>query len=123
MRTRPRFYTGSRDKGYADRSRKLKKQLCFICVGLPALAIVHCASFAETAQRNSAAAPTAISALKTNEQSSEKIAKDCEEEWRANRDAMTNGGMTEESYVRQCSVKDDVPAIPEPKTAPSSAPK
>ena len=112
-------------KGYANRSRKLKKQLCLVCVGLPALAIVHCTSFAETAQQSSAAAPTAISALKTNGQSSEKIAKDCEEEWRANRDAMTKGGMTEESYVQQCSVKDDVPAIPEPKTnaAPSSAPK
>jgi hypothetical protein len=102
----------------------VKKQLCLVCVGLPALAIVHCTSFAETAKQSSAA-PTAISTLKTNEQSSGKIAKDCEEEWRANRDAMTKGGITEESYVQQCSVKDDVPAIREPMTnaAPSSAPK
>jgi hypothetical protein len=103
----------------------MKKQLCLVSVGLPALAIVHCTSFAEPAQQNSAAAPTAISALKTKEQSSEKIAKDCEDEWRANREAMMKGGMTEDSYVQQCSVKDDVPAIPEPKTntTPSSAPK
>jgi hypothetical protein len=35
-------------------------------------------------------------------------------------------GMTEESYVEQCSAEDDVPAIPsETKTnaAPSAAPK
>jgi hypothetical protein len=103
----------------------LKKQLCLVYVGLPALVIVHCTSFAETAQQSSAADPSAISALKTNEQSSEQIAKDCEEEWRANRDAMTKGGMTEDSYIHQCSVKDDVPVIPEPKTnaAPSPAPK
>jgi hypothetical protein len=103
----------------------MKKPLSFVCLGLPALAIVHCASFAEPAQQNSAAAPTGISALKTKERSSEKIVRDCEAEWRANREKMVKGGMTEDSYVQQCSVKDDVPAIPEPKknAAPSSAPK
>jgi hypothetical protein len=100
----------------------MKKQLWFVCVGLPALAIVHCTSFAEPAQ---APAPTANSALKTNEQSSKQIANDCEAEWRANQEAMMKRDMTEDSYVQQCSVKDDVPAIPEPKAkaAPSSAPK
>jgi hypothetical protein len=103
----------------------MKKPPSFVCLALPALAIVHCTAFAEPAQQNSAAAPTGISALKTNEKSSEKIVKDCEDEWRANREAMMKGGMTEDSYVQQCSVKDDVPAIPEPKknAAPSSAPK
>jgi hypothetical protein len=102
----------------------MKKPLCFVCLGLPALAIVHWTAFAEPAQQNSGAAPTGISALKTKEQSSEKIVKDCEDEWRANREAIM-GGMSEDAYVKQCSVKDDVPAIPEPKknVAPSSAPK
>src|SRR5689334_22662781 len=54
----------------------------------------------------------------------EKILKDCRREWRAGRDAMTKRDMTEDSYVEQCSVRDDVPAIPtEPKVAPSPAPK
>jgi hypothetical protein len=101
----------------------MKKQLCLVCVGLAAVAIMHCSSFAEPAQQNPPAAPTASSAL--NEQSAKKIAKDCEAEWRANQETMMKGDMTEESYVQQCSVKDDVPAIPEPKTraAPSSAPR
>jgi hypothetical protein len=101
----------------------MKKQLWWVCVGLPALAIMHCTSFAGPAQQNLIGAPPANSAL--SEQSAEKIVKDCEAEWRANQEAMTKGGMTEESYVQQCSVKDDVPAIPEPNTraAPSPAPK
>ena len=103
----------------------MKKQPCLVGVVLPLLAIMHCTSFAESAQQNSVALPTATNALKPNEQNSEKIVKDCEDEWTANREAMMKGDMTEESYVRQCSVKDDVPAVPEPKTsaAPSSAPK
>jgi len=96
----------------------MKKPLCFV-IGLPALAIVHCTSFAEPAQQqSSAAAPTGISALKKKEQSWEKIVKDCKDEWRANREAIMTGGMTEDSYVQQCSVKDDVPAIPQPKKTP-----
>jgi hypothetical protein len=98
----------------------MKKQLWLVCIGLPALAIMRCTSFAEPAE---APASTANSAL--NEQSARQITNDCEAEWRANQEAMMKGGMTEDSYVQQCSVKDDVPAIPEPKTkaAPSSAPK
>jgi hypothetical protein len=93
----------------------MKKQLWFVCVGLPALAIVHCTSFAEPAQ-----APASTGNSTLNEQSSKKIEKDCEDEWRANQEAMMKGDMTEESYVQQCIVKDDVPAIPEPKAVPSS---
>jgi hypothetical protein len=103
----------------------MKKPLCFICFGLPALAILHWTAFAEPAQQNSTIAPAGNSALKTKKQGSEKIVKDCEDEWRANREAIMKSGMSEDSYVQQCSVKDDVPAIPEPKknAAPSSAPK
>jgi len=102
----------------------MKNQLWLVSLGLTALAIMHCTSFAEPAQQNSPT-PTANSATGTNQQGSKQIANDCEAEWRANQDAMVKGGMTEDSYVQQCSVRDDVPAIPAPKAkaAPSSAPK
>jgi hypothetical protein len=104
----------------------VKKQLCLIFVGLLG-AMAHRASFAEPALQNSTVAPAASSApAKTNERSSAKIAKDCDDEWRANRETMMKGGMTEDVYVQQCSLRNDVPAIaPDTtiKTAPSSAPK
>jgi hypothetical protein len=61
----------------------MNKQLRLVCVGLSTLAIVHCTSFAQPAQKNSAANPTAIS--------SEKIAKGCEDEWRANQKVLMKG--------------------------------
>ena len=64
--------------------------------------------------------------LKTNGQCSKKTAKDCDDEWRADGEAKMKHGMSEDSYVEQCSVPDDVPAISsETKTnaAPSAAPK
>jgi hypothetical protein len=106
----------------------MKKHLCSVCCALAGITILHFTAFAETAKpKTTGAAPAAISPpLKTNGQSSKKIEKDCEDEWRADREAMMKQGMTEDSYVEQCSVKDDVPAIPsETKTnaAPSAAPK
>ena len=106
----------------------MKKHLCLLCGALAGMTILHFGAFAETAKPNATAArPDAISApLKTNEQSSKKTAKDCDDEWRVDQEAMMKRGMTEESYVEQCSVADDVPAIPsETKTnaAPSTAPK
>ena len=47
------------------------------------------------------------------------MTNDCEAEWKVNQESMMKGGMTEDSYIQQCSVKDDVPAIPEPKAVPS----
>jgi hypothetical protein len=90
--------------------------------------MLHCGAFAETAKPDSTAAAPASSPapLKTNEQSSKTVVEDCENEWKANHQAMMKRDMDEDSYVAQCSVKDDVPAIPsEPKTnaAPSAAPK
>ena len=107
----------------------MKKHLCLVvCGALAGITILHFSAFAETAKPNATAAPpAAISApLKTNEQSSKKTVKDCDDEWRADQEAMMKRGMTEESYVEQCSVEDDVPAIPsETKTnaAPSAPPK
>src|SRR6266566_4382489 len=106
----------------------MKKHLCLVGGALAGITILHFSAFAETAKPNSTAAPpVAIYApLKTNGQSSKKTAKDCEDEWRADQEAMMKRDMTEDSYVEQCSVEDDVPAIPsETKTnaAPSAAPK
>ena len=108
----------------------MKKRLCLICRALAGIAILHFPAFAETAKPESTAAPpvaVAVSApLQTNGQDSKKTAKDCDDEWRAQQDEMMKHDMTEESYVEQCSVADDVPVIPsETKTnpAPSAAPK
>jgi hypothetical protein len=49
--------------------------------------------------------------------------EDCEAEWRADREAMMKRDLTEDRYVEQCSVKDDVPTIPsETKTDAASSP-
>jgi hypothetical protein len=104
----------------------MKKHPCLVCGALAGITILHFGAFAETAKPNATAAPAVSAPLKTNEQSSKKTAKDCDDEWRADQEAMMKHGMTEESYVEQCSVADDVPAIPsETKTnaAPPGAPK
>jgi hypothetical protein len=103
----------------------MKKHLCLACRALAGITILHCPAFAETAKQHSTAAPAAISEpLKTSGQ--KKTARDCDDEWRADQKAMMEHDMTEDSYVKQCSVEDDVPAIPsetKTKTAPSPAPK
>jgi hypothetical protein len=105
----------------------MKTPLCSVCCAIAGIIIPHFTAFAEAAKPNSPADPAAISTpLKTNGQSSRKTAKDCEDEWRANRAAMMKYYMDENRYVEQCSVADDVPAIPsetKPNGAPSAAPK
>jgi len=105
----------------------MKRHPCLVCGALAGITILHFGAFAETARPNATAPPTASSApLKTNEQSSKKTTNDCEDEWRADQETMMKRGMTEDSYVEQCSVEDDVPAIPsetKPNAAPSTAPK
>jgi hypothetical protein len=106
----------------------MKKRPCLVCGALAGITILHFSAFAETAEPNTTAVPPAtISAPpKTDGQSSKKIAKDCDDEWRSNQEEMMKRGMTEESYVEQCSVADDVPAIPsktKTNAAPSAAPK
>jgi hypothetical protein len=106
----------------------MKKHFCLLCGALAGITILHFSAATETAKPNATAAPpAAISApLETNRQSSKKTANDCDDEWRADQQAMMKRAMTEESYVEQCSMEDDVPAIPsETKTnaAPSAAPK
>jgi hypothetical protein len=117
-----------RNTNYADRFREMKKHLGLVCRALAGITILQFSASAETAEPHSTTStPAAISApLKTNGQSSRKTAKDCDNEWRANQEAMIKNGMTEDSYVEQCSVEDDVPTIPsETKTnaAPSASSK
>lgn len=89
----------------------MQKHLCLVSRALAGIAMLHFPAFAETAKPTTAA-PAAISApLKTNGQSPRKTAKDCDDEWRADQKTMVKHGMTEDSYVEQCSVEDDVPAI------------
>jgi hypothetical protein len=112
----------------ANGSRKVKKRLCLVCGALAGITILQSSALAETGTPNStAAAPTSSSAPpKSNGQSSKTVVEDCEAEWRADREAMMKRDLTEDRYVEQCSVKDDVPTIPsETKTnaAPSPAPK
>jgi hypothetical protein len=107
----------------------MKSHLCFVGSVLAGIIILHHAAFAENAEPDSiATAPAADSAShKTIGQSSRDILEQCENEWSADKEAMMKHNMTEDSYVAQCSVKDDVPAMPsETKTTkapPSSEPK
>ena len=106
----------------------MKKHLSLVCGALGGIAILHFCAFAETAKPNATATlPAEIPApVKPNGQDSKKTAKDCRDEWRADQEAMMKYDMTEQSYVEQCSVADDVPVIPsetKTNTAPSAAPK
>jgi hypothetical protein len=106
----------------------MKKHLCLVGCALAGIVIHHFSALAETPKPSATAVPpAAISApLETNGKSSKKTEKDCDDEWRANQEAMMKRDMTEDSYVEQCSVADDVPAIPPLPTrnaAPSAEPK
>jgi len=102
----------------------MKKHLCLVCGALAGITILHVTAFAETLQSNStAAAPAATSAPhKADEQSLRNIEGECEDEWRADKEAMMKRDLTEDRYVEQCSVKDDVPTISSDNAAPSAAP-
>lgn len=104
----------------------MKKHLCLVCGALAGITILQSSALAQTGTPNSTAPASSSAPLKTNGQSSKTVVENCEAEWRAGQEEMMKRGMTEDSYVEQCSVKDDVPAIPpKPKTnaAPSAAPK
>jgi hypothetical protein len=104
----------------------VKKHLYLVCGGaLAGLTMLHCSALAETAKPNStAAAPASSPALpETRGQSSKTVVENCEDEWKANWEAMMSLDMTEDSYVQQCSVRDDAPAIPsEPKAKAAPPP-
>jgi hypothetical protein len=106
----------------------MKKQLRLVGCALAGMMIHHFSALAETSEPSATAVPPAANSAPfvTNGQSSKKAEKDCDDEWRANQEAMMKLDMAEDSYVEQCSVADDVPAIPPvPKRngAPSAEPK
>ena len=100
----------------------MKKQLFLLCGALAGISMLHCSAGTDKPS-STATAPASSSAPI---QPSKAVVQECEQEWRANQEAMMKHDMDEDSYVAQCSVKDDVPELPSaPKTtfAPSSAPK
>ena len=102
----------------------MKRHLCLLCGALAGIAILPFTAFAEAANSTSVtAAPVAGSAPhKTNGPESRNIQEECTDEWKAGKEAMMKRGMTEDRYVEQCSVKDDVPAVPSENAAPPAAP-
>ena len=96
----------------------MKMHRCLVCGVLAGIAILHFTASAETAKPLSTTAPAASSAP----QSSRNIEEECEAEWSADKEGMMKHGLTEDRYVEQCSVRDDVPTIPSENGAPSVAP-
>lgn len=92
----------------------MKKHLSLVCGVLVGITILYCSASAETATPDATAtSPAATSApLKTIGQNPKKAAKDCDDEWKADKELMMKHDMTEEFYVEQCSAADDVPTIP-----------
>ncbi|WP_143198056.1 hypothetical protein [Bradyrhizobium sp. AS23.2] len=103
---------------------KMNTHLFLVCGALAGITILHVTGRAVSAASNSTtAAPAANSAPhKTNGQSATTIEERCEDEWRANREAMMKRDMTQDHYVEQCSVKDDVPNIAVPSPTPNGSP-
>ena len=103
----------------------MKEHRCLVCGVLVGMAILRCTAVAQPDEPNSLGTAVTSAPLRTVGQSSkEKLLKACRREWRAGREAMMKRDMTEDTYVEQCSVRDDVPAIAtEPRAAPSAAPK
>jgi len=106
----------------------MKSRPCLVCSALAGITILPHTAFAENGKPNTTTGGSAATSAphKTIGQSSRDITEQCEDEWRANKEAMMRRNMTEDSYVEQCSVKDDVPAIPsetKTKAVPSPSPE
>jgi len=76
------------------------------------------------APRPRAATPSAAPSPSTTTSTSQKTAKGCIAEWRADKAGMQARGVTEKVYVEQCRTGGAVPtaAAPEPKPTPASPP-
>lgn len=103
----------------------MKQHPCSVCRVLVGMALLHFTAAAQADEPNSIGSAGRPAPPGTVGQSAkEQLLKDCRREWRADREAMMKRDMTEETYVEQCSVRDDVPAIArEPTPAPSAAPQ
>jgi hypothetical protein len=70
--------------------------------------------------RGAAAAPAAPAPAATAPAGQAKTAKDCRDEWRANKDANKAGGITQKDYVAKCRGETAQPAAA-PAPAPAAA--
>jgi hypothetical protein len=66
-------------------------------------------------------AATAAPSPSTGTSSSEKTAKECIAEWRADKPGMQARGMTEKAYVEQCKVGGGMPSATAPEPKPTAA--
>lgn len=68
--------------------------------------------------------PSAAPSPSTSTPSSQKTAKECTTEWRADKAGMQARGVTEKAYVEQCRTGGTMPSAtaPEPKPAPAASP-
>jgi hypothetical protein len=76
-----------------------------------------------TAPTPSAATPPApaVPSPTTNTSSSQKTAKECLAEWRADKAGMQARGVTERAYVEQCKVGGAMPSATAPEPKPTAA--
>jgi len=70
------------------------------------------------------APPPAAPSPSTSTSASQKTAKECIAEWRADKAGMQSRGVTEKAYVEQCRAGGTMPSAtaPEPKPAPAAPP-
>jgi hypothetical protein len=62
-------------------------------------------------------------ALSPSAHAQTKTVKECQAEWRANKDANQKAGITEKDYVAKCRAGTAPPPAPTPAPAPAPAPK
>lgn len=76
------------------------------------------------APRPRAATPSVVPAPSTTTSTSQKTAKECIAEWRADKAGMQARGVAEKAYVEQCRTGGAVPTAtaPEPKPTPAAPP-
>jgi hypothetical protein len=65
--------------------------------------------------------PTAVPSPSTSTSASEKTAKECIAEWRAEKASMQARGVTEKAYVEQCRAGGTMPSATVPEAKPAAA--
>ena len=86
--------------------------------------VAQCRSGAAPAQTEAPAAPPTPAPAPTAATSGQKTARECREEWRANKAANRANGVTEKAYVAQCrgAAPAQTTAAPPPPPAPAPTP-
>jgi hypothetical protein len=87
--------------------------------------VAQCRGGAAPAQTEAPAAPPAAAPAPTAATSGQKTARECRDEWRANKAANQANGITEKAYVAQCrsgAAPAQTTAVPPPPPAPPPTP-